>query len=417
MTVDQAEEPREPHLWLINHYAATPLDGAGGLRHHFLASRLGELGWTTTIIAATTVHSSREQRAASTLRRGRFGNVSWHWIKSPNYTSGGLSRLVNMLVFTARLLVPRTTRSLSSPSMVLGSTVHPLAAWAALRLARRHRVPFIFEVRDLWPETLIDMGALARDGLPARLLRRLERHLYRNAELIITTMPEAHTYITTFGVDREKIVWISNGTDVDSYKLTPPPMNVPFRFLYCGTHGTANDLEQIILGFHNAQNASGPGAMFLELVGNGPSKPALIELVDSLGLHESVLFSDAVLKSELPQMMEKADAVVLSMLPLKLYRFGISMNKLFDYLASARPVLLTGNPVNNVVRDANAGVWRRTNSASDISDGMTEMFESSYQDRAMWGANGFAVVKEEFSYEHLGKQLDLRLRPLLLNPR
>ena len=317
-----------------------------------------------------------------------------------------------MIVFTLRILIPKSTSSLMLADVVIGSTVHPLAAWSALRLARRRRVPFVFEVRDLWPETLIDMGAIRRNGAIARLMRLLEGHLYRNAALIITTVPAASDYIALFGIDRDRIVWISNGADVDAFAVSPPPMNEVFEFLYCGAHGPANDLARILQGFQKASRELGDGSIRLKLVGSGPLKQSLIEEAAELGLKDSVEFHDPVSKSDIPALTASADALVISLLPLRLYRFGISPNKVFDYLAAARPILLAGNPINNAVQDADAGICKSSNSVEDISDAMVELYQSSYDQRAEWGRNGHEHARENYSFDHLAEKLDSHLRAL-----
>src|SRR5690606_21810114 len=124
---------------------------------------------------------------------------------------------LNMLDYTRAALSAATLRGLERPDAVIGSSVHPLAAWAGRRLAQRFGVPFLFEVRDLWPQTLIDMGRLSPRHPAALALRRLERSLYRSAARIIVLPPAAHAYITPLGIPKERIVWIPNGVDLEGF--------------------------------------------------------------------------------------------------------------------------------------------------------------------------------------------------------
>ena len=114
-------------------------------------------------------------------------------------------------------------RGLEDPDVVIGSSVHPLAGVAACRLARRHGVPFVFEVRDLWPESLIAFGRISRHGLPAILLRSLEKGLYRRAASIISVLPKASDYIAGKGVATDKVVWIPNGVDLRRFGPASQP--------------------------------------------------------------------------------------------------------------------------------------------------------------------------------------------------
>ena len=393
------------NLWIVNHYAGRPIDRMGGSRHSSLASNLSRFGWKTTILAASTNHRTRVQRSEDTESAQTSDSVTWRLIKSPNYAAHGILRVWNIVVFSLRLLLPRSTNDLATPDVVIGSTVHPFAAWSALRLARRNKAPFVFEVRDLWPETLIDMGAIKRNGLPARLLRALERHLYKNSALIITTMPAAFDYIEQFGIERDHVVWISNGADLEGFSITPPPMNSQFQFLYFGAHGSANDLETILdaFGIATRQNAD---PMTLRLVGDGPLKPHLIQHAVELGLDGRVFFDPQVPKFQIPELSRTADALVVSLLPLDLYRFGISLNKIYDYLASARPILFGGDPINNPVDEAKAGVCRKKNEASEIAEGMLKLVRSNFEQRAAWGSNGYKHAEQNYSYLRLAEKLN-----------
>lgn len=399
------------HVWIINHYATHPADRTGGSRHQSLAAQLTESGWKVTIIAASTDHSNRVQRSQQALNSSLIDGVAWHWIPCPAYERHGALRLWNIVVFTARLLLPKWTAPLEKPDVVIGSTVHPLAAYAAMKLANRRGVPFVFEIRDLWPETLIDMGVLARRGAAARAMRLLERKLCRSAKLIVTTMPAAIDYLRSHGIDRTKVLWISNGADVEHFDPTAAVMGSHFEFLYFGAHGKANDLETILEAFALATQTT--DRCRLTFIGDGSQKTALRRQAIRLGVAELVTFMDPVPRSEIPALAKRADALVISILPLDLYRFGISMNKLFEYMSSARPILFIGNPINNPVDDACAGICVLNNSPVDASRGMIELMESTPDQRTAWGRNGREHVLRHYSYTSLASKLDSALATLL----
>src|SRR5262245_19266282 len=154
------------HLWILDHYAQHPSD-AGGLRHFSLARHLVKHSWRTTIIAASTKHPSGVQRlvAGERHRIDRVSEVDFLWLRAHRYSSNGVARIRNMFDYTRAALRSPAIAKLSPPDVIVAATVHPLAAWAGLRLARRYRVPFILEVRDLWPQTLVEMRCLG-EGSP-----------------------------------------------------------------------------------------------------------------------------------------------------------------------------------------------------------------------------------------------------------
>lgn len=173
-------------VWIFNHYAQSPHE-SGIMRHYFLAMYLKELGWDVYIIAASVDHHRYIQRlnANEKFRLDTCEEVPYLWLKTPEYEGNGIMRIINMFAYTFQVLIGRWKQSIKPPDIIIGSSGHPLAAWSASVLAKRYKVPFIAEIRDLWPETLIAMGTISRNGLMAKMLRALEGLLYKRAVRII----------------------------------------------------------------------------------------------------------------------------------------------------------------------------------------------------------------------------------------
>lgn len=396
-----------PDVWILNHYAQEP-SGPGGTRHFSLAKHLQAQGWKAWLLAASVEHNTGRQRLADneSHRLQEVDGVSFLWLRTPTYQGNGLSRILNMLRYTVAALLPLPGRILPRPDVVLGSTVHPLAAVAGLVLARRYGVPFVFEVRDLWPETLIDMGRLSRQSVMARLLRLLERFLYQHAAAIVTLLPRAVDYIESLGIDARKVVWIPNGVEIDSY---PPPAQRSdaddvFTFMYLGSLGQANGVESIIQAMAQARAAGLQNAR-LRIIGSGPRLAALQALSRHLGVSDCVHFEAAVAKSRVPALAAAADAFVVNLLDLPLYRFGISLNKLFDYMAAGRPVLFAGNAVNNPVREAACGVCVPADDVAAMAQGLCTLRALSVAEREAMGAAGRRHVQENYDYAVLAARL------------
>ena len=373
--------------------------------------RLVERGWDCTIIAASTEHPSGRQRVSreSIWTRG----VQWRFLKCPAYSGNGLARVLNMLAYTIRAFRITPGKGTVQPDIVLGSTVHPLAALAGLRVARRCGVPFIFEIQDLWPETLIAMGAVRRNSLPARVLGRLEGYLCRSASSIVTTMLFAHEYLSKqYGLLPEKIVWISMGTEVERFHPSPVRESPdPFVFMYFGSHGAANNLTLILDGFALLQESirTGPAASpksRLVLVGGGPQKTMLVDRARAHNLGNRIEFRSPAKKGDIPKISQEADCFVLSLLPLSIYKYGISMNKLFDYLAASRPTILVGDPINNPVLEGQAGISTPDASPQGVCDAMLRMMEADYDVRTKWARSARTHVSERYSYESLSMALE-----------
>lgn len=394
-------------VWIVNHYASDPRETASGSRHFSLSRRLAELGWDPAIIAASSEHNSARQRLEPGRKSGttRREGVTFRWLRTSSYSGNGYARILNMIQFTLAILRKRSVAGLPRPDVVIGSTVHPLAAWAASRLAKRYRVPFIFEIRDLWPQTLIDMGRISQDGLAARSMRLLERSLCSQAAFVVTLLPNAADYLETVGVDREKVVWVSNGTDVDDFPPTTPPQSATFAFGYFGSLGLANGVPTIIRAFADVVGTDREKDCRLVLLGDGPGRDRLGQLASELDISERVEFRPAVPKVEVPLFAAGMDCLVLNLLDLPIYRYGISLNKMFDYMAASRPVVMASNSVNNPVRDADGGICVPADDAPALGAAMMAVMNATQTQRAQWGSNSRLYAREHFDYDVLGDAL------------
>jgi glycosyltransferase involved in cell wall biosynthesis len=396
-------------VWIFNHYALEP-GGAGGTRHFHLAQSLVGHGWQANVIAASVELNSGRQRLEphETVRHERFAGVPFLWVRTPEYNGNGGGRMVNMLSYSMRVLMRKTTRDLPRPDVIIGSSVHPFAAAAAALLARRFGVPFVFEVRDLWPQTLVDLGRLSEDAFVTRVLRWLERWLYRRAARIVVLLPRAWEYIVPLGIAKEKIVWIPNGVDLT---LFPPVQqldrqeNKPFTLMYFGAHGQANGLDNVLQAMALVRQRPEGRDIRLRLIGQGPLKQELMAQASRLGL-DNVAFELPVAKSEIPALAAQADAFVIAVLALpKLYRYGISMNKLFDYLAAGRPIVIASSAGNNPVADADAGVTVEPGQPEALAQAIIEIASLVPSEREQMGQRGRAYVEQNHGFEQLAGHL------------
>lgn len=402
---------RMKQVWVLNHYAQVP-SGSGGTRHYSLASHMRTHGWKATIFAASIEHDTGRQRLAQerTFNLEETDGILFLWLRTPKYRGNGSGRLWNMLVYTWRTLRPVTTRGLVRPDIIIGSSVHPFAALAGAILALRFRVPFIFEVRDLWPQTLIDMGRLSPRSLMTRALQWLELWLYRRADRIIVLLPKAGNYIEPLGIRSNKIVWIPNGVELEDYPAPPAAKQREFfTLMYFGAHGLANGLENLIRAMAILRTRPEASKIRLQLIGEGPLKNNLKQLSLRLG-QTNVEFLDPVPKYEIPNMAKRADAFVICVLDRpELYRFGISMNKLFDYLAAARPVVISSNAANNPVAEAGAGITVPPDDPAVLADAILQLASMSPAERELMGRAGRRHVEEHYSYEKLAARLAVTL--------
>lgn len=392
------------HVWILNHYAQEP-GGVGGTRHFHLADHLQRCGWQGTIIAASVDHVTGRQRLASdeVQRYERIQGVPFLWVRTPEYAGNNGGRIRNMLAYAWSVLRRSTTAELSRPDVVVGSSVHPFAAVAGALLAWRYRVPFIFEVRDLWPQTLVDMGRLRDGALVTHALRKLERWLYRRAARTVVLLPQAWEYIVPLGIAKDRVVWIPNGVDLSlfpsaSAALAPDGV---FTLMYFGAHGQANGLDNVLQAMAELQEMSAEQHIRLRLIGDGPLKDELIAQAKTLGLR-NVIFEQSVPKIQIPIVAAQADAFVIAVLDLpELYRFGISMNKLFDYLAAERPIVMASNAANSPVAEAGAGLIVAPAQPKALARAIAQIAATPLAERQRMGRAGREYVEQNHGFDQL----------------
>lgn len=387
---------RSQTVWILNHYAGTA--SSPSTRHYDLARQLVQRGHTVTIFAAGFHYQKfvEERLEPGQAWRQEFHDgVRFVWIRTFPYRGNEWRRAVNMLSYAFRVI--RVGRTLDGkPDVIIGSSVHPFAVVSAYFLSLMKRSRFVFEVRDLWPQTLIDMGALSPRSPVAWGLKKLEKFLYRNADTIITLLPYAHEYITRLGIPREKIVWIPNGADLSRYQGMRPyegGTSGIFTIMYLGAHGRANALDVVIDAAKIIQS-KGLNHIRFVFVGEGPEKENLMRSVEKK-LVKNVEFREAVPKNELFLVMSEADAFVFNLEDLPLFSYGISSNKLFDYLASGRPILFSGNTANDPVREAGAGLSVPARSPERLAEAVVQLVGLTALERVGMGKSGLAYMKEK----------------------
>lgn len=406
------------NVWILNHYAQEP-GGAGGTRHYSLARHLLPHGWRASIIAASVELNTGRQRLADgeRTRLTMFEDIPFLWVRTPQYEGNGGGRMANMLVYAARVLLPGTTKGLERPDVIIGSSVHPFAAWSGALLARRFRVPFIFEVRDLWPQTLVDLGRLREGSLVTKALRRLEKWLYKRADRIVVLLPRAADYIVPLGIPERKIVWVPNGVELDGYpEPAQPEERDTFTLMYFGAHGHANGLDCVLRAMAELQKQPDMSHVRLRLIGDGPLKPSLAELAAELAIR-NVEFAPPVPKREIPGIAAEADAFVFNLIDAPVFRFGISSNKLYDFLAGARPIIFCSGSSNNPVEEAQAGITVLPGDPSALAQAISALAAMTTSQRAKMGRAGRSYVEKNHGFNALASRLAATLDDVVAERR
>jgi len=261
------------------------------------------------------------------------------------------------------------------------------------------------EVRDLWPQTLVDMGALSERRLLTRLLRILERFLYRRAERIIVLLPGAREYIAGLGVDASKVQWVPNGVNLSRFPVQKSRSlaDRQFTVMYMGAHGYANNLD-VILGAAREVQQRGHASIHFVFVGDGPEKPHLMAYREELNLMNTE-FREPVAKASVPMTLAESDVLVFILRDISVFKYGISSNKLFDYLASGKPVLFACNASNNIVEEAQCGLSVPPEDPKALADALIRLYAMAPEKRRAMGDRARRYVEKYHDWSALADRI------------
>ncbi|MGZ4107504.1 MAG: glycosyltransferase family 4 protein, partial [Tumebacillaceae bacterium] len=380
------------NIWIFNHYAVGP-GASGGTRHYDLAKELGKRGDQVTLFASSFEHQSRKERKftpgvkSGSVIEEPIGDVRFVWIKTCAYTRNDWRRVVNMVGYTLRAFWVGLRRA-ERPDVIIGSLMHPLAALIGFLLAWIKGSTFYFEERDLWPQSLIDLGKVSERHPVVWLLRRLEHFLYRKAKRIIVLFDKAVDYVESQGFSREKVLYLPNGVDLSRFAGEDAPLSGEleeffrqrsgaFISAYVGSHGISDRLDAV-METASLLKAQGERFHFL-LIGDGPEKERLMRLKEEMGL-DNVTFMSPVPKEMIPAILTRCQAGLMCLPDVELYKWGISFNKMYDYMAASLPIVLLSRYGESQLERSGGGVI--VDAPSDMSEMLVHLADEPNWARA-----------------------------------
>lgn len=384
------------HILLI-HQAFAALDEPGGTRHHEIARHLVAQGHQVTVITGQVSYLTGERTANGWLQKSvdDVGVEIWRCYSYPAWHRSFFHRMLSFFSFMlSACIAGLRVRSVdlvwgTSPPLFQG-----LAAWAVAKLRGRK---FLFEVRDLWPYFAVAVGVL-RQPILIRLSEGLERFLYRRADHVVVNSPGYLDHVCTRGARAVEL--IPNGVDVSMF--APGEKGGEFRqanglvgtfiALYAGAHGISNDLEVLISA---AEILSDEEDLVIVLLGDGKEKAGLMASVEEAGI-ENMRFLPPLSKTEMPEALAAADLCIAILKPIEAYKTTYP-NKVFDYMAAGRPVILAiDGVIREVVERADAGLFTAPGDPDALARAIRRL-KIDPETRARMGKSGRAFVEQHFN--------------------
>ncbi len=398
-------------IWLINHYAVPP-QYYPLARQNYFAKNLMALGHEVTIFAASTVHNSNLNLIVDNTpyREDVVDGVHYVLIRCKGYQGNGVSRILNMFEFARKL--PGVCNQFPRPDAIVATSVPPMCCAVGIKLARKYGCRGVAEIADLWPESIVAYG-IAGPRNPAVLwLRRLEKKIYTKADAIVFTAEGAYDYIKgqhwENEVPRSKVYYINNGVDLElfdynkeNFRVEDTDLDDPgiFKVVYTGSIRQVNNLGLLL---DAAKEVKDERVRFL-IWGDGDEKAALEQRLQEENIG-NVTFKGRVEKRFVPSIVSRSDLNYIDPFLDHVAKYGISSNKLFEYFAAEKPILVQAKEQYNPVQTYHAGVCLRSLAAADLAaqiDAFAQMDEAEYRSYCA----GASAAAKEFDFKKLTAML------------
>lgn len=381
-----------------------------GGRHYYLARELAKQGYKVYLIASSASHLLRQPPIIDEpFKVEPVEGFSFVWVKMPAYSEAhSKQRALNWFLFPWRIQALAKVLA-DKPDAVLVSSPSPIAFLGAQRLAKKFNARLIFEVRDIWPLTLTEIGGYSKKHPFIRLMQWVEGRAYRDADAVVSNLKNAVEHMESRGMPREKFSWIPNGFSIDEVNQKAPLNSrtvdqLPqgkFIVGYTGTLGVANALEALIEAASLLRKNT---EIAFVLVGGGKEKQKLESFVKNKGL-DNVFFVGELPKVEIQAALENFDVCYIGWLNDKIYRFGIGANKIPEYLWSGKPVLHAYSGACDPIKEAGAGLQVPAENPEELAEAILKLYRMSAEERAKMGANGRKAAMAQHEYGLLANKL------------
>jgi len=317
-------------------------------------------------------------------------------------------------------------KELPKPDVLIPSCVHPLVFPPANWLAKKYHAKLIYEVRDIWPLSLVEISGISSIHPIVLWFQWIEKKAYRQAHAVVSLLPNALEHMEPLGLDKRKFNYIPNGVDRREWEAPSVPLPAEHEktirkikeqgklvVLYTGAHGPPNALDQILDLAKISVNKDMPYNFVL--IGDGVEKEKLMHRVDNEGI-SFVTFLPKITKQQVISALDLADICFVSSTKNKIYRFGTSSNKLGDYFMSAKPVLNALDTVgNDPVRDSDAGITVEPYNTMQLENALQCFLNMPEKERKVMGENGRRYALENLDWEILGQKYATLCESLINN--
>jgi glycosyltransferase involved in cell wall biosynthesis len=400
------------HIILINHYAGSPEMGME-YRPYYLARQWVRAGYEVSIIAADQSHIRKKNPdIAYDFSEEFIDGIRYVWVRTPKYEGNGAMRAWNMIRFTSKLWFNALRLAQTyKPDVVVASSTYTIDNYAALKIARIAGAQYYYEVHDLWPLSPMELGGMKASHPFIRMMQAGENYAYKYCDKVISMLPHTQEHMQAHGLDLKKWRYIPNGICKEEWaqaEAIPEMLATEIKKMktagkrliaYAGTLGLANALDNLIEAAAITKNKD---AEFL-IFGIGPEEEHLRQIIEEKKL-SNVRLMGSVPKTVIPNLLAEMDILYIGLQRQSLFRFGISPNKLIDYMMAAKPVIQAIEAGNDMVSEANCGISIEPENPQALAHAVDELLQKSDDELQQMGDRGKEFVLARHTYEKLAEE-------------
>ncbi len=402
---------KESNIWIFHHYA-TPPTMNGFTRPYNFGINLAEHGYNTKVFAASYLHFSGVNLIQNNTLyiTNNDCRIPFVFIKTPSSSGNGMGRVLNMLAYykNSFKVVKEFIKKGEKPDLIIASSPHPLTMVSALKISKKLGVPCICEVRDFWPEVFFMGGKLKENSVLGKLLVAGEHWIYKRADAIIFLKEGDYTYIidkkwdTSQGGDisMNKCHYINNGVNIEEFnrqikgeQYVDDDLNSEkFNVVYTGAIRPVNNVGNILDAAKELRNER--QIQFL-IYGEGNQLESLKQRVIDEDI-TNVKFKGYVDKKYMPYVLSKSSVNILNYSQDKYnWARGNSSNKLFEYMASGRPIVSTVKMGYSPIEKYDCGIVLDNDTPHDLAKAIMKIYKmpddryDEISQNAKSGAKGF----------------------------
>lgn len=402
-------------IWYCHHYAGAPSLGMS-YRPYYLTREFYNAGHNAYIISADSHHLLQKTATQNVgVKLNKIDGVNFIQLKTWRYKGNGLSRMLNMLSYAIRIgLHKKHIETITGkPDVIIVSSAHLFHYPVLERIAKTYGATLIFEVRDLWPLSLIEILKLNRFNPLIMWLARIERRGYRNAHHVVSLLDAAFPYMASKGLVKNKFHVIPNGASVGLFKthgalslsvadyINKLKKQNLFLLGYAGALGSPNAMEYLVAAMALIAEKNLP--IHCVIVGDGGLKIQLESEAVRLNLN-NISFLPAIPKFEIPAFLSQMDVLYLGWNAANLYKYGVSPNKMFDYMMAGKPIIESGNIKESIIHKFGCGIQCEASNPIAIADAIVNMHLKTNEELHFIGNLGKTAVETFYDYKILARQ-------------